>query len=1180
MPNNAAAGVFRHAIDALPAHIAVVDHVGTIIAVNAAWRRFAIENGGAGARVGVGVNYLSVCEASTGADRALAREVAEGIRGVLSGSLQSFAREYPCHSPTTQRWYQVQVAPTAETGAVIMHIETTSLFVARARLRESEEQYRDLVETCHDLIWSVDAEGRITYLNQACRKIYGREPEEMIGRSFFEFLPAEQVALDREAFERGLATGADTLDYTTRVHRADGTVVTLNANARVIRDREARVTGVSGVSRDVSEQLRTQQNMMREVTRLAALARVQQALAMMTGPFEELFSVVAAGLQDVTAATGAVAALIDGDHVVYVASVGAPAGPLGTRVARDRSLSGAVLLSGETLYAADTETDIRVDREACRRLGVHSMIVAPVRAAGQIRGVLKALAGAPGQFTDADVHRVQILAESMGVALQRCEAEQQTRTLAEQYQLLFRNNPWPMWIYDVASLRVLAANEAALRRYGYTESEFVGLSILDLRPEADRERVRAAALRAAGTGPVSGVWTHQTRGGALLDVEVTSDDVVFDGRQARLVLAHDVTERNRAEKQLRDSEERFRQLAENISEVFWITDPGKAQMVYVSPGYEAIWGRSVAELYANPGRWLDAVHPEDRPRVMESAARQADEPYDVEYRIIRPDGTIRWVHDRAFLIRSASGDVYRIVGIAADVTDRLLAAQRIAEQAALLDLANDAIHTRDLQGRVLFWNRGAERIFGWTEAEVRGVQIGDLMAVDPAAFQAAVDSVMAEGRWVGDMEVRTSEGRRIVVAGRWTLVRDAAGAPTSILSIEIDVTEHRRVEKQFLRAQRLESLGTLAGGIAHDLNNVLAPILMAIESLRDVITAEADRRLLDILQESAQRGADLVRQVLTFARGAEGRRVAVTLVPLITELIRVIKDTFPKSIEIEFNRSNDLWEISGDPTQLHQVVMNLCVNARDAMPHGGRLTIQIENVVVDDTYAALNPGATIGPHVVLRVSDTGSGIPKDLRERIFEPFFTTKAPGEGTGLGLSTTQAIVRGHGGFINVYSEVGKGTRFHVYLPAEATRLQAETVERAQTGLPTGRGEWILVVDDEAAIREVARRTLERYGYQVLIASNGAEAVAQYASHTPRVDLVLTDMAMPIMDGPALAVALRAIDPDVRIIGSSGLKSEGVNLAGVQATVAAFLPKPYTAEALLRTIDQVLRTNRLDRQ
>jgi CheY-like chemotaxis protein len=325
-------------------------------------------------------------------------------------------------------------------------------------------------------------------------------------------------------------------------------------------------------------------------------------------------------------------------------------------------------------------------------------------------------------------------------------------------------------------------------------------------------------------------------------------------------------------------------------------------------------------------------------------------------------------------------------------------------------------------------------------------------------------------------------------------------------------------------------------------------------------------------RDSAQRGASLVQQVLSFAKGVEGRHVTVNPITVISDLVKVTKETFPKSVTVQFNSGPDLWSISADPTQMHQVFLNLCINARDAMPHGGTLTITLENIVLDDTYAAMNIDARPGAYVVVTVADTGTGIPPEVRERIFEPFFTTKEVGKGTGLGLSTAMAILKSHFGFINVYSEPGGGTKFKVYLPANTTVAAADEVAVEQTKLPRGRGELILVVDDEEAVRDIVQAALERFGYRVMLATNGAEAVALYAQHRAAISVVLMDMAMPVMDGPSTIIALRSVNPQVRVIASSGLASDGRVAIALGAGVRHFLPKPYTAEAILKMLKEVL--------
>lgn len=480
----------------------------------------------------------------------------------------------------------------------------------------------------------------------------------------------------------------------------------------------------------------------------------------------------------------------------------------------------------------------------------------------------------------------------------------------------------------------------------------------------------------------------------------------------------------------------------------------------------------------------------------------------------------------------------------------------------------------DVEGRYILTNPAYCRIVGRSEEELRGHGFFNLTHPEDRPEMLRLVRRLIEGE-IPDfiIEKRFVKKDETIVWARAsvTLVRGEDGAPRHLIAVTEDITEHRSLKQQFLRAQRMESIGTLAGGIAHDLNNILAPITMSVDLLRHRLKDDSCADLLEAIAGSARRGSDMIRQVLSFARGMEGRRMEVQVRHLINEVHKIIRDTFPKNIEIRTSVSSTLSTVIGDPTQLHQVLLNLCVNARDAMPDGGTIYLSAETRNITEEEAAKDLEANPGVHSIIEVRDNGTGIQATLIDKIFDPFFTTKEVGKGTGLGLSTSLAIIRSHGGFVQVESEGGQGTCFRIHLPA-STEEFAEMKEAESDDLPMGNGESILVIDDEIAVREVTRDILETFGYKVTMAAHGAEGVRLFAKDPSRFHVVLLDMMMPVMDGSTVIKALAKIEPQAKIIAVSGIAANGLQARDLSETVKSFLAKPYSADTLLKAIRDTL--------
>ncbi len=535
-------------------------------------------------------------------------------------------------------------------------------------------------------------------------------------------------------------------------------------------------------------------------------------------------------------------------------------------------------------------------------------------------------------------------------------------------------------------------------------------------------------------------------------------------------------------------------------------EEGRAADTVHGAGCKGVTGYVPEDYAADHGLWLRMVPEEDRRAVLEQAARSLKgvETQPLEHRIQHRDGSLHWVRNTHVLRKDERGVPLSYDGVVVDITARKTAEEEVLASERryrwLMEHSSDVTGVFDKGGTITYVSPSIERLLGYTPREVQGSVLFALPIhpEDIPKTREFFDGVLARPG-----QTATADFRFQHKDGSWRILEalgnNLLGDPevSGVLLNIRDISEKRNLEARFLRAQRMESIGVLAGGIAHDLNNVLTPILLTIEVLRAKMPQEDVGRFLDTLQNSAQRGSDMIQQVLSFARGAEGHSLMIQPRHLILEVAKIIKQTLPKSIEVRERVPRDLWCVTGDPTHLHQVLMNICVNARDAMPEGGRLEIAAENVEIDQQYCSQEPDARPGPHLVIIVADTGTGIPPEVLEHMFEPFFTTKELGKGTGLGLATVLGIVKSHGGFVTVASQVGRGTTFRIHLPAHKSALPTPVAE-AGAGAETGHGELILVVDDEEAVREMTRAALEAQGYRVLTATAGREAVVAYAARS----------------------------------------------------------------------------------
>jgi PAS domain S-box-containing protein len=722
--------------------------------------------------------------------------------------------------------------------------------------------------------------------------------------------------------------------------------------------------------------------------------------------------------------------------------------------------------------------------------------------------------------------------------------------------------------------KIVFVNEALERLTGYTPEETIGRSPRFLQgPKTDRrvlDEMRAALSRRE---PVRKQIINYGKDGSEYWVDLDMVPIFGPGNECTHFVAvqRDITREKQREEQLLWKTAFFEAQIHSSPDGILVVD---------SAGKKILQNQQMIDLWDIPPEFAAEI---DDARQLEWVASQVKNPRQFSEKVAYLQGhpdeisqdEVELINGKFFdrysaPVRGQDGKYYGRIWSFRDITEHRRSEARFRR---LVDSNAQGVLFWNAQGEVTDANDAFLRMVNYTRKDLETGCINWVARTPPEYAdldRRALEELAASGACAPyEKELIRKDGSRVpILIGAATFEDN----PAEGVAFALDLTERKKLEKQFLRAQRMESIGTLAGGIAHDLNNILSPIMMSIGVLQLTSTDPDAKRMLETIEVSARRGSDIVRQVLSFARGIEGERVEVQPQYLLKDLEKIIKDTFPKNIQLHFSVTGETHTILGDPTQVQQILLNLCVNARDAMPDGGTLSVTMEDCVLDEQYVAKNIQAQAGRFVKITVTDTGTGVPLDLQDKIFEPFFTTKELTQGTGLGLSTVMAIVKSHRGIINLYSEPGKGTTFRVYLPAMESVSETWREKSNATELPRGNGETILVVDDEASILAVTRQTLQAFGYHVLAAAEGADALAIYAQHRNEIAIVLTDIMMPVMDGAALIRVLRRINPEVKIIATSGLNANGSVVKAPGLNVKHFLTKPYMAGTLLSTVQEVL--------
>jgi PAS domain S-box-containing protein len=739
------------------------------------------------------------------------------------------------------------------------------------------------------------------------------------------------------------------------------------------------------------------------------------------------------------------------------------------------------------------------------------------------------------------------------------------------YRILFDQSSMPLWVVAEETEEFLAVNDAVVAKYGWSRKELLCMRASDLlchgEPLSSRAEYREYVPEGRPGVAVTGPHRHRRKDDARLDVRIEATRVTFEGRACLLCTVIDETGRRRLEERLEDSDRLWRALVDASPDVVLIVDP-KGTVLFVNRVRTPFVGRTVVGAKI----WDFAVD-DSEARIRPVLRKLVETREAMRYEgpgLPAPDGTKLWYEVCAIPV-VIDGSVERILWTATDITVRRIAVEKLAFQAALLSQVSQPVVATDGTGHVTYWSGAAERLYGWTQAEVLGKDVTELLRtkwLDPSGREGLIASVRATDAWQGELGHVTKRGEEIVVEVSVRLQRDEKHAVVGTIAVMSDVTARKSLEGQLRQSQKLEAIGLLAGGVAHDFNNLLAIIMGFSESsMRKLPPGHPIAEELREVIEAARRGGELTRKLLAFSRKQVMRPGALDVHTAVESFTRLLQRVVGEDVEVCVEREEGALVVRADDVQLEQVLLNLCTNARQAMPEGGRLLLRTRAAPLDAAFVARHPWSRAGSFAEIIVSDTGVGMDEATRARMFEPFFTTKP--EGTGLGLATAYGIVQQHGGFVNVESAPGAGTTFRVYLPI-VSGSAAHVASKARAVAEGARGdELILLAEDEPSLRLLVTTTLQNLGYRVIATGDGEEAVREFGLRSADIALAVLDVVLPRLDARQAYEQMRIIRPDVKVLFMTGYAPESTRMGALlKGAKIPLLEKPFLPSALAERV------------